>query len=154
MTVAAASPSAGHTDLRHLLAGLAPALAPRPRAILSRPAGAPVPADAVLWFREDEGATLVVEVDADEAIDIDATGIDTTGIHAGDDAARWAQITLRVHSSLEAVGMLAAVAGALAARGIACNVVSAYYHDHLFVPWARRDDALAALRSLSEDATP
>jgi len=121
----------GETDLRRLLAGLSPALAPRPRAIHAQAPDAPLPADAILLFREDEGSTVIAETDDDEH------------------EARWAQITLRIHSSLEAVGMMAVISTALAAREIPCNVVSAYYHDHLFVPWARRDDAMDALRALS-----
>ena len=58
-------------------------------------------------------------------------------------------ITLTVHSSLEAVGFLAAVTARLAAAGIAVNAVSAFYHDHLFVPEHRADDALSLLRNLS-----
>jgi GNAT superfamily N-acetyltransferase len=126
------SASVGETDLQQLLAGLSPALAPRPRAILTQAHDAPVPADAIMLFREDEGATVVV----------DAADIAT-------DEPRWAQITLRIHSSLDAVGMMAAIATALADRGIPCNAVSAYFHDHLFVPWARRDEAIDALRALA-----
>jgi len=54
-----------------------------------------------------------------------------------------------VHSSLEAVGMTAALAKALTEAGISANVVAAYHHDHIFVPWARRHDALAALEALA-----
>ncbi|NOT86844.1 MAG: ACT domain-containing protein [Lysobacter sp.] len=122
----------GETDLQRLLAGLAPELVAQPRAIRSQPVDGPVPIDAVMLFREREGTTVVVAVD------------DTQ------DETLWAQITLRIHSSLEAVGMLAAIAGALAARDIPCNAVSAYYHDHLFVPWTRRDEAIDALRELSD----
>ena len=50
-----------------------------------------------------------------------------------------------MHSSLEAVGLLAEVARRLAAHGISVNVVSGYYHDHLFVPVDRAEEALAAL---------
>lgn len=128
----------GETDLQLLLAGLAPELAERPRVIRSQAAGAPVPVEAIMSFREDEGITTVVEV-GESAIDESAN------------EPLWAQITLRIHSSLEAVGMLAAIAGAIAARDIPCNAVSAYYHDHLFVPWSRRDDAIAALLTLSGD---
>lgn len=124
----------GETDLARLLSGLAPALAPRPRAIRTQAHDAPVPADAILLFREDEGITVVATADE-------------TG-----DGPLWAQITLRIHSSLEAVGMMAAISAALADASIPCNVVSAYYHDHLFVPWARRDDAMRALSALASAA--
>lgn len=123
----------GETDLQRLLAGLAPELAARPRAIRSQAADASVPAGTIMLFREEEGVTTVVEVDEST------------------DEPLWAQITLRIHSSLEAVGMMAAIATALAARDIPCNAVSAYYHDHLFVPWPRRDDAIAALQALTGD---
>ena len=59
-----------------------------------------------------------------------------------------AWLTLRVHTALNAVGVTAAVAGVLAERGIACNVLAGHFHDHLLVPAARRDDAIAAIRSL------
>ncbi len=123
----------GETDLQRLLAGLAPELAAHPCAIRTQSADASVPANAIMLFREAEGMTVIVpvaETDASEAL--------------------WAQITLRIHSSLEAVGMTAAIAAALAARDVPCNAVSAYYHDHLFVPWQQRSDAVDALRELAE----
>jgi uncharacterized protein len=61
----------------------------------------------------------------------------------------WARISLTVHSDLAAVGLTAAFATALGAEGISCNVIAGYHHDHLFVPWDRRADALAALRRLA-----
>lgn len=126
----------GETDLSRLLAGLAPALAPQPRTIRTQAHDAPVPGDALLLFREDEGTTVIVPA-TDER----------------DGTPPWAQITLRIHSSLDAVGMMAAISAALADAGIPCNVVSAYYHDHLFVPWARRDDAMRALSVLVSAAS-
>jgi hypothetical protein len=62
----------------------------------------------------------------------------------------WARITLQIHSSLAAVGLTARVAESLAAGGISANMVAAYHHDHVFVPWERRDEALAILRGVSE----
>jgi uncharacterized protein len=59
------------------------------------------------------------------------------------------QITLTVHSSLQAVGLTAAVSGKLAAKGIPANVIAGFYHDHLFVPSNMAQEALAALRELS-----
>lgn len=122
----------GETDLQRLLSGLAPELAHHPRAIRSQAADVSVPADAIMAFLEIEGTTVIVPITEGEQAEL-----------------LWAQITLRIHSSLEAVGMMAAIAAALAARNIPCNAVSAYYHDHLFVPWTRRDDACMALRELA-----
>ena len=65
----------------------------------------------------------------------------------------WARITLGVHSSLAAVGLTARVAGALAEAGISANMVAAFHHDHVFVPWETRDVARATLCSLSQDQT-
>jgi hypothetical protein len=62
----------------------------------------------------------------------------------------WARISLTVHSDLAAVGLTAAFATALAAEGISCNVIAGVHHDHLFVQWDRRDDALRALRALAD----
>jgi hypothetical protein len=65
----------------------------------------------------------------------------------------WARFTLQVHSSLAAVGLTARVAESLAAHGISANMVAAYHHDHVFVPWARRTDALKILENLSKGHT-
>lgn len=59
-----------------------------------------------------------------------------------------AWLSLRVHSALNAVGVTAAVSGVLADHGIACNVIAGFHHDHLLVPAARCDAAIAAIRSL------
>jgi hypothetical protein len=61
----------------------------------------------------------------------------------------WARISLGVHSSLDAVGLTAALSQVLAGAGISANVVAALHHDHVFVPWDHREDALRALRSLA-----
>jgi len=58
-------------------------------------------------------------------------------------------ITLTIHSSLDAVGLTALVAGELASQGIACNVIAGYHHDHLLVPATRADDAMQVLSGLS-----
>ena len=72
-----------------------------------------------------------------------------TSIHV-DPEGEWARISLEVHSSLEAVGLTAVLSSRLAEHGISANIVAARNHDHLFVPWDRREDALAALNSLQE----
>lgn len=92
---------------------------------------------ALLTFEEQEGVTLVLS-----RSDADRLRLQYEG--------SWAWISLTVHSSLSAVGLLAEVSKALAQQSIPCNVVSAYHHDHLFVPMELAEEALAALRSLSE----
>lgn len=59
------------------------------------------------------------------------------------------QITLTVHSSLEAVGLTAAVSTKLASKGISANVIAAFYHDHIFVQSSKAEAALSALQEFS-----
>jgi hypothetical protein len=87
-------------------------------------------------FREREGTTLVLRRDEAESA-------------ALPHQFRSRLITLTVHSSLEAVGFLAAVTGRLAEAGISVNAVSAFHHDHLFVPQHRADEALQLLQDIS-----
>jgi hypothetical protein len=138
MSTAATRAHPGGTDLGALLAGLNPRLHPMPRRFLfvAHDKAAARMAEALMMFREDEGVTLIVDHDLE-------------GAEVVADRLLWAQITLGVESSLDAVGMMAAVSAALAAHGISCNPVSAFLHDHVFVPWDRREDALAALAHLS-----
>jgi len=90
-----------------------------------------------LMFREDEGVTLVVRRDCAEQNNIPYQFPSR-------------KISILIHSSLEAVGLMAALATSLAAEKISVNPVSAYYHDHLFVPADRAEDALNALLRLSQ----
>jgi hypothetical protein len=92
------------SDLAGMLAGMAPVLDGRKWRFVV--VGGETPADAFALIREDEGMTAIV-----------------TG--AGDGAA-FARITLMVHSALEGVGLTAAVSGALADAGTACNVVAGF----------------------------
>ena len=128
----------GETHLPNILARLDVAVRPGTYCVISRrtPDAA---ADAVAEARitEVEGITYVVP-EAFARAQGEPPGF----------VAAW--LSLEVHSALNAVGVTAAVSGALAERGIACNVIAGHYHDHLLVPAARRDDAIAAIRSLRE----
>lgn len=59
-----------------------------------------------------------------------------------------AWLTLQVHSSLEAIGLTAAVSSALGANGIPSNILAGALHDHILVPVTAADRAVAALESL------
>jgi len=59
------------------------------------------------------------------------------------------KITLEVHSSLEAVGLTAAISAALTTNNISANVIAGYYHDHIFVPIDKSALALTALVELT-----
>ena len=59
-------------------------------------------------------------------------------------------ITLTVHSSLEAVGFLAVITRKLAQHSISVNAVSAYHHDHLFVPVACAEEAMILLADMAK----
>jgi hypothetical protein len=59
-------------------------------------------------------------------------------------------ITLNIHSSLEAVGFMARIATELAKHGMGVNPVSGFFHDHLFVPDGREQDAMAVLMEMSK----
>ncbi|MFT0368323.1 ACT domain-containing protein [Bacteroides faecis] len=61
-------------------------------------------------------------------------------------------ITLNVHSSLDAVGLTAAFSAKLAEKNISTNVVTAYYHDHIFVPEEKAEQALNAILELQKGA--
>ncbi len=88
-------------------------------------------------FREAEGVTLILPAEVAAAHGLAAS-------------APLRMITLSVHSSLEAVGLTAAVAAVLTEAGISANVVAAFHHDHVFVPAERAQDALSVLQKLSK----
>ena len=130
----------GETHLPHLLATMQPVLNPGQYVYCTAPAAVSIPADMILGsFREAEGLTLIMPREA-----ADAHGL------AYEYVAAW--LTLKVHSSLAALGLTAAVAAALTQENISCNVVAAYCHDHVFVAQADAERALAALQALSAQA--
>ena len=126
----------GETDLSKLLAGMCPELRPEQFVYVVINEEVPRELNAIGVFYEREGTTLILERSEAERFALPYTF-------------PCRMITLNVHSSLDAIGFLAAIANKLTERGISANTVSAYYHDHLFVPCDRAEEALAALRELS-----
>jgi uncharacterized protein len=131
----------GETNLTRLLAGMTPKLRPGVFVFATLPHGAAIPGDVepVMIFRESEGITLIL--DEGQAGKAGITG-----------AFRSRMITLEIHSSLDAVGFLAAITARLAAAGMGVNPVSAFHHDHLFVPADRAEEALGLLEQLAAEA--
>lgn len=90
-----------------------------------------------MFFREDEGFTVILKKEIADRLHLEYSVIMS-----------W--ITLTIHSSLEAVGLTAAFSKALSENGISCNVVAAYYHDHIFVNKKDTEKAIEVLTKLSE----
>ncbi len=89
--------------------------------------------DPICMFRETEGVSITVEKSAADAASLKYDGT-------------WSLITCEVNSDLNAVGFIAAMAKLLAEVGVPVNAVSAYHHDHLFVPTNRAKEAIQLLQ--------
>ncbi|TGD82924.1 ACT domain-containing protein [Hymenobacter wooponensis] len=87
-------------------------------------------------FREREGITLILPQATADRLHLPYSF-------------RAAWITLTVHSALEAVGLTAAFAQVLGQANVSCNVIAAYYHDHIFVAAEDAKKALGLLQQLA-----
>ena len=94
----------------------------------------------LMSFVEEEGLTLILSLDQAQQ----------AGLHY---AFPCRMITLDVHSSLEAVGFLAGITAGLKDAGISVNAVSAFFHDHLFVPVEKAELAMAVLQQIIRDSS-
>ena len=127
----------GETDLAKLLEGLDPVLDPQIYVFVSlaKPSDF-LDLDPIMLFRESEGVTGIIPRSSADREDV-----------SFDFSCQ--RITLQIHSSLEAVGLMAAVSAALKEAGIPANAVSAAHHDHIFVPEDKAEEALGVLQALS-----
>ena len=129
---------AGETNLDLLLESMEPVLRPETYVFCTLdPSVNASDVDPIMQFRELEGWTVIVEKSKAERHGI-----------AGEFPCR--MITLNIHSALDAVGFLAVITTRLATLGMGVNPVSAFYHDHLFVPADRANDALEALQRFAK----
>jgi uncharacterized protein len=94
---------------------------------------------AICTFKEKEGLSMLIPVELAEKSKL-----------CVDHPMRC--ITLNVYSSLEGVGLTAAVSTALGERDIPCNIIAACHHDHVFVPSDMCDRAMEVLKSLQTSA--
>lgn len=127
----------GETNLQNLITSLKPSLHPQPYVFCSidQAAFERLPFIPLGTFQEHEGITIIAtrRQASDQGLECDMS---------------WACITLGVQSSLTAVGFLAVITSRLAHAGISVNPVSAFHHDHLFVPWEKKERALEVLNEL------
>lgn len=128
----------GETNLDTLIASMEPVLRPGEYVFMTFPFGDKVPKglEPLMLFHEAEGTTIIVDREAADHLELPYV----FPCH---------MITLSVHSSLDAVGFMARIATVLAEAGIPVNPVAGYFHDHIFVPSDRADDALSILQLLS-----
>jgi len=130
----------GETDLQTLIREMKPKLNAGEYVFCALGPGLdPSDPEILGWFREQEGVTAILPRARAEAAGLSYSFV-----------AAW--ITLTVHSSLEAVGLTAAVSQALAQAGISCNIVAALHHDHLFVPLKNAARATQVLEGMSRAA--
>jgi hypothetical protein len=132
------SHTSGLTDLNTIIKTMHPALQEGVYIFSTLPGRQTIEPDhCLMMFKEQEGYTFILKKEI-----ADRYGMPYSQIFS------W--ITLTVHSSLESVGLTAYFSKALAAGNISCNVVSGFYHDHIFVPvkdTARAIDILNRLPS-------
>ena len=95
----------------------------------------PPGAQPVMIFTEDEGLTLILGQETADAFHLPY-----------DLVLAW--ITIRAYTTLDGVGLTAAISTALADAGISCNMVAALNHDHVFVPLNDAPRAAALIRAL------
>lgn len=132
----------GETDLSELLARMQPELLEEYAFCLIQESRlAEIAPEALGFFRESEGITIIIQKEVADKIGL-------TYHYSG------RLITLKVHSDLQAVGFLSTISTALAGQGISTNVVSALFHDHLFVHPADSGRALALLEAMSTSKKP
>lgn len=83
-------------------------------------------------FKESEGLTIIATTKYFAANKISFEG-------------PYAKLTIDLHTSLELLGLTAELTTRLSSRGMAANVVAAYFHDHIFVQYDLRQQAMEAL---------
>ncbi|WP_157123395.1 ACT domain-containing protein [Pandoraea vervacti] len=126
-------------ELPKLLRFMRPELSSKRYAFASLPPEADLSTVSPLCcFAEQEGVSVIVEYAQAIAANIPCH------------RQIYRMIVLTVYSDLNSVGFLAAISQALANEDVPCNVVSAHFHDYLFVPDELANNAIQCLENLSK----
>jgi uncharacterized protein len=129
----------GETNLTKLIASMTPVLAAKEYVfctLKSYEYKDVASLEPMSTFQEKEGLSVILTKEKADEFNISYSGI-------------FKCITLNVHSSLDAVGLTAAVATKLTEQNISANVVAAYYHDHIFIAAKDAEQALISLNELT-----
>ena len=129
--------SNGENDLNKLLVGMDPKLHPGEYVFATVPLDLIQDLDLrkiISLMKEEEGVSLILEKTFADDLRLKNIGV-------------WKWISLNIHSSLDAVGLIASISNALADHNVSCNVVAGFYHDHIFV---RTDQSLIAMQILKK----
>lgn len=129
----------GEQDLAKLLASMSPSLMDGEYVFCTFPDaqyGDHLELEPIVAISEAEGLTLVVPKRK-----VDDSSLSYESV--------FKEITLRVHSRLDAVGLTAAFSSKLGEHGISANVVAGFYHDHIFVQKELAAKAIEALKELA-----
>ncbi|CZR61101.1 related to COG3602 family protein [Phialocephala subalpina] len=142
MSAPASTPAPGETSLAALLSTLKLSLDPRTFVFVTLPPSELPPTSSLfvqMSFQEAEGLTIITTQESAASHGLEYTFLSK-------------MITLNIHSSLEAVGFMAAISAQLTKHNIGANPVSGYFHDHCFVPLGKEEEAMKVLLELAEEA--
>ncbi|UII74654.1 ACT domain-containing protein [Flagellimonas sp. HMM57] len=127
----------GETNLSKLLSNMEPVLHKNRYVFVTVPHSYEIDFSIVHGtFKEDEGVTLVLKKEHADRSNLTYDFVASC-------------ITLTVHSALHAIGLTSAISTALANDKISCNVIAAYYHDHIFVEEKDAEKAIKVLLKLT-----
>lgn len=133
---------AGIKDLKQLLVSIEPVLAKEEYIFCSFQnisVEEIVSLNPVCTFHEKEGITLIITTQKAISNNIDFESV-------------YKLISLNIHSSLDAVGLTAAISTKLASKNISANIVAAYYHDHIFVQKEKSEEAMNTILELQKES--
>jgi hypothetical protein len=127
----------GVTDLSKLIKSMTPKLNEGSYVFVTLKDVSSIDRNAIISeFKEAEGTSIIIEKNKADVLNLKYNYI-----------ASW--ITLTIHSSLDAVGLTATFSNELAKHNISCNVVAAFYHDHIFVDQKDAQKAMKVLQNLA-----